>query len=187
MATVKEVLTVAQSSSSVIPVPFLKEAIGVALKIIQLCEVRWILPFEGCKTIDQIIHQEASDVEQKVKELQVRVGDLMIVIVDHVTLKDEEGSKVTVVKTVEGVEQDIKELLRYGLRIVVSYGFWWHYSILGTINEDLTKISAQNRWVIAVYRQPNMKALDECMDRLSTAMQKFTVCILTNDAINWGD
>ena len=73
--------------------------------------------------IDQIIHQEASEVEQKVKELQVRVGNLMIVIVDHVTLKDEEDSKTTVVKTAEGIEQDIKELLRCGLRMLVSYGF----------------------------------------------------------------
>ena len=32
--------------------------------------------FEDCKTIDKIFHQQASDVEQKVKELQVRVGDL---------------------------------------------------------------------------------------------------------------
>ena len=44
----------------------------------------------------------------------------MIVIVDHVTLKDEEDSKVTVVKT---IEQDIKELLRCGLWMVASYGF----------------------------------------------------------------
>ena len=40
MATVKEVLNLAQSASSVIPVPFLKDVIGVALKIIQACEVR---------------------------------------------------------------------------------------------------------------------------------------------------
>jgi len=40
MATVKEVLTLAQSAASVVPVPFLKQAIEVALKIIQLCEVR---------------------------------------------------------------------------------------------------------------------------------------------------
>ena len=40
LATVKEVLTLAQSAASVVPVPFLQEAIGVALKIIQLCEVR---------------------------------------------------------------------------------------------------------------------------------------------------
>ena len=79
--------------------------------------------FEDGRTIDQNFHQEASDVEQKVKKLQARVGDVMIVIVDHVTLKDEEGSKDTVMKTAEGIEQDVKELLRYGLRLVVSYGF----------------------------------------------------------------
>ena len=80
--------------------------------------------FERCKTIDQFIYQEASDVEQKVKELQVGVGNIMIVIVDHVTLKDEEGSKETVMKIAEGIEQDIKELLRCDLLMVVSYGFW---------------------------------------------------------------
>ena len=40
IATVREVLTLSQSAASVIPVPFLKEAISVALKIIQICEVR---------------------------------------------------------------------------------------------------------------------------------------------------
>ena len=47
----------------------------------------------------------------------------MIVIVDHVTLKDEEDSKETVIKIAKGIEQDIKELLRCGLRILVSYNF----------------------------------------------------------------
>ena len=73
--------------------------------------------------IDQIIHQEVSEVEPKVKELQVRVGNLMVVIVDHVTLKDEEGSKETVVKTAEGIKQDIKELLRYGTNGGLLYVF----------------------------------------------------------------
>ena len=36
----------------------------------------------------------------------------MIVIVDHVTLRDEEGSKETVMKTAKGFEQNLKELLR---------------------------------------------------------------------------
>ena len=39
-ATGKEVLIVLQSAAKVIPVPFLQDAIGVALKIIQVCEVR---------------------------------------------------------------------------------------------------------------------------------------------------
>ena len=47
----------------------------------------------------------------------------MIVIVNHVTLKDEEGSKETVIKMAKGIEQDIKELLRCSLRMLVSYGF----------------------------------------------------------------
>ena len=41
----------------------------------------------------------------------------MIVIVNHVTLKDEEDTKETVVKTAEGNEQHIKELLRCDLRM----------------------------------------------------------------------
>ena len=41
----------------------------------------------------------------------------MIVIVDHVTLKDEEGSRETVVKIAKGIEQDIKELLRCDVRM----------------------------------------------------------------------
>ena len=74
------------------------------------------------------------DVEQKVKELQVRVGNLMIVIVDHVTLKDEEGSKETVIKIAKGIEQDIKELLRCGLRMLVSL----------TASDDITVFLGQS-------------------------------------------
>ena len=40
IATVKELLTLSKCAAAVIPVPFLKEAIEVALKIIQVCEVR---------------------------------------------------------------------------------------------------------------------------------------------------
>ena len=47
----------------------------------------------------------------------------MIVIVDHVTLKDEEGSKETVMKIAKGIEQDIKELLRCDLPMLFSYSF----------------------------------------------------------------
>ena len=60
--------------------------------------------------------------EQKAKELQSKIGDLMIVIVAHVTPKDED-SKETVVKTPEGIEKHIKELLRYGLRMMVCCVF----------------------------------------------------------------
>jgi len=60
-------------------------------------------------------HQEASAVGQKAKELQVNVGELMIVIVDHVTPKNEEDSKEAALKAAEGIKADIKELFRCGL------------------------------------------------------------------------
>ena len=43
-ASGKQVLTLLQSAAAVIPVPMLKEAIGVAIKIIEVCEVREIRP-----------------------------------------------------------------------------------------------------------------------------------------------
>ena len=58
--------------------------------------------------------QNVSAVEQKVKELGDRVCHLMVVIIDNVTSKNEEGSDEVIVKAAKGIERDIKELLRYG-------------------------------------------------------------------------
>ena len=54
-------------------------------------------------------------VEKKVKGLQERVGHLMIVILDHVTPKNEDGSEETVVTTAKGIEEDIKAVVRCDL------------------------------------------------------------------------
>jgi hypothetical protein len=53
-----------------------------------------------------------SVVGQKVQELQDRVCHLMVVIVDIVTSKDENGSDEVIVKAAKGIERDIKDLLR---------------------------------------------------------------------------
>jgi uncharacterized protein YeeX (DUF496 family) len=60
-----------------------------------------------------IFHQEASAVEQKVKDLQERVSHLMIDVLRHVTPKSEEGNNEAVVKIVKSIEDDIKQLLRW--------------------------------------------------------------------------
>lgn len=57
-------------------------------------------------------HQDISAAEHKVKQLQDRVCHLMVVIVDNVTSKNEEGSDEVMVKAAEGIERDIKDLLR---------------------------------------------------------------------------
>ena len=89
--------------------------------------------FEDGRTIDQNFYQKASDVEQSVKELQVKVSDAMIAIVDHVTLRDEEDAKETVVKTAERIEQHIEELLRCGLRMGSL-----------TVSDDITGLLCQS-------------------------------------------
>ena len=60
-----------------------------------------------------------------------------------------------------------------------------HISVLVSIIEDLENISAQNRWVMAAYKQLNMTVINKCMRRLTDAMQEFMVCILTNDILRW--
>ena len=60
-------------------------------------------------------HQDASAVEQKVKDLQERVGHLMIDILCYVTPKsEEECNEEAVVEVVKVIEEDIKQLLRCG-------------------------------------------------------------------------
>ena len=114
-ATGKQALTLLQSAASLIPVPLIKEAIGVTLKIIEVCEVCTISTKKGCKMIYNLLFQNISVVGQKVKELQDRVCHLMVVIVDIVTSKNENSSDNTdevIVKAAKGIERDIKDLLR---------------------------------------------------------------------------
>ena len=54
------------------------------------------------------------------------------------------------------------------------------YSTLRTINEELDKITRQRPWLLGIYSDLNMSAVDGCLDRLSTALEKFKVC-LTSD------
>ena len=105
-ATGKEVLKVLQSAAAVIPVSLLQEAIGVVLKIMRGALNSAFESWMG-------FHQDASAVEQKVKDLQERVSShLMINILHHVIPKSEEGNNDAVVKIVKGIEEDIKQLLR---------------------------------------------------------------------------
>jgi hypothetical protein len=111
-ATGKQALSFLESVGGLIPVPLIQEAIGVALKIIQVCEVCMILPRKGCEMMLNILFcQNVSAVGGKVKELQDRVCHLMVVIVDNVTSKNE--SHELIVNAVNVIERDIKDLLGY--------------------------------------------------------------------------
>ena len=54
-ASGKQVLTLLKSAAAVIPVPMLQEAIGVAVKIIEVCQVRKTLPRKSCDIVHDLI------------------------------------------------------------------------------------------------------------------------------------
>ena len=62
LATGKQTLKVLQSAAAFIPVPLIREAVGVALKIMEVCEeqceVCKIQLRKGCKTVYNIILPE---------------------------------------------------------------------------------------------------------------------------------
>ena len=55
-----------------------------------------------------------------------------------------------------------------------------YHRTLETIKEDLDKITAQGRWKIGIFSDLNTKAVDGCLYRLSTALEKFKVCSASN-------
>jgi len=94
----------------------------------------------------------------------------MIIVVDHVTCKDEEDSKETVAKTAE--RQPSKNCSgppHEQSSFTASDG-------ITALSRQLNEISFQNRWVIAVYKELDMNMLEDCMTWFSSAMQKFKVC-----------
>ena len=63
MATGKQSLKVLQSAAAFIPVPLIREAVGVALKIMEVCEEQCevctkIPPRKGCEMVNNVILPE---------------------------------------------------------------------------------------------------------------------------------
>ena len=64
--------------------------------------------------------------------------------------------------------------------MIVNYVY---YSTVKTINKDLDEIAAQGQWKLGIFSDLNMKAVDGCLDCLSTALDNFKVCPLSD--IHW--
>jgi hypothetical protein len=50
-------------------------------------------------------------------------------------------------------------------------------STLENINNDLNEIKAQNRWLLVFFKDLNKSKIDDCVDRLTSALQTFNVWI----------
>ncbi len=49
-------------------------------------------------------------------------------------------------------------------------------STLESIVDSLNEIKAQNRWLLILFRDLNKSKIDDCVDRLSAALERFNVC-----------
>ena len=117
MATGKQALKVLQSAAAFIPVPLIREAVGVTLKIMEVCEERCevckIPPRKGYKIVNNhILLPEHTVVGKRVKELKDRVYNLSKVMVETFTPNNENGTEEVIVKAAKGIERDIKDLVR---------------------------------------------------------------------------
>ena len=65
-------------------------------------------------------------------------------------------------------------MVRYCGRSLIFY--YAYYSTLETISKDLDEITAQGRWKLRIFSDLNMKAVDGCLNSLSTALENFKVC-----------
>ena len=57
--------------------------------------------------------------------------------------------------------------------MIANYAY---HSTLETINKDLDEIAAQGRWKLGIFSDLNMTVVDGCLNRPSTALEKFKVC-----------
>ena len=53
-----------------------------------------------------------------------------------------------------------------------------HYitSALETIVTNLNEIKSQNRWLLFLFKDLNKSKVDDCLNRLAIALEKFNVC-----------
>ncbi|KAF7373197.1 hypothetical protein MSAN_00528300 [Mycena sanguinolenta] len=127
--TAKEFLKALESMSDPIPVPFLKTFLTVAVKVLEAC-------------------QEVSAVEENVKELQGRVYNLMLVVINSVPMKEQ--ASVELRERVERLQ-----------------------CVLADILIDLAKIKQQRKLLLVVFRALNKDRVDRCVGRLTEALENF--------------
>ncbi|KAJ7255089.1 hypothetical protein B0H12DRAFT_1050287 [Mycena haematopus] len=119
-----------ENVSDLIPLPFLSSFVSVGIKVLQAC-------------------QEASAIEENVKDLQERVYNVMLVVVNS---------------TVPLNEQTFLELRGRIEKL---------QSILADILADLAKIKEQRKWLLVFFWDLNKGRVERCVGRLAIALEKF--------------
>ncbi|KAK7000491.1 hypothetical protein R3P38DRAFT_3617506 [Favolaschia claudopus] len=115
--------------ADLVPLPFLSTFVRMAIKVLEACE-------------------ETTAIEENLEDLQSRVYNLMLVVVDTVPINK---------KTSLELQDKISKL----------------QAILDNILADVRKIKEQRKWLLFFFRDLNKERVGRCVDRLDGALQQF--------------
>ncbi|KAK7062364.1 hypothetical protein R3P38DRAFT_694975 [Favolaschia claudopus] len=119
------------SAADLIPLPFLSAFVDIAIKVLEACE-------------------EATAIEEDLMDLQGRVYDLMLAVVNTVPV----NRKASI-----ALQDKVRRL----------------QLILDSILSDVAKIKAQKKWLLLFFHSLNKDRVDRCVSRLNAALEQFTV------------
>ncbi|KAF7350868.1 hypothetical protein MSAN_01648900 [Mycena sanguinolenta] len=126
----KKLAEALQSVSDLIPLPFLSSFVKVGIRVLESC-------------------QDAAVIVEDVKDLQDRVYNIMLVVLNSAL--------------------DGKTSLELRERIETLQ------LVLVGILTDLTKVKQQRKLLLVFYREMNKDLVDKCVGRLAVALEKFQV------------
>ncbi|KAJ7485488.1 hypothetical protein FB451DRAFT_1082917 [Mycena latifolia] len=125
--TVKKLATAVEGVAGLIPVPLLPEFAKVAVTVLEACE-------------------DATAIEDGVKDLQKRIFSLSVIFIDEVRGKDSED-----------LQGRIEKL----------------QSTLNVILKDLDTIKKQKKIILVIFRDLNKETVDKCLYRVNEALEQF--------------
>ncbi|KAG8757146.1 hypothetical protein FRC14_002326 [Serendipita sp. 396] len=135
----KQTIEVLQRFANMLPVPCANEVLEVALLLMTT-------------------YEDVTVLEEQVKDLNNRIGSLMLVMVDGLSGKEAAVISPDVIRDIENLGGDLR-----------------------TIQKDLGKITSQSRWLLVFFKNANKVTVDACVDRLNDALQSFNVTRAIHD------
>ncbi|KAJ7814676.1 hypothetical protein B0H14DRAFT_3149328 [Mycena olivaceomarginata] len=131
----KELAKLVRTMAVFVPLPLVGPLVSVGIKVLEACE-------------------EASVIEENVRDLQERVCGLIVVVVN----------------TAGPVDQADEEAFRK-----LRDGILRLQSLLDGILRDLNKIKEQKTWLLVFFRGLNKDRVDKCVGRINSALEQFQV------------
>lgn len=102
----------------------------------------------------------------------------MIAVVDNVTSAHNDVKFIT--KAAEKIRGDIQDLMKQVMSLDIVINTKALLSVLSIIMNNLDKINGQNQFARFFCREFNKAKIDDCLNRLQSALERFSVSICSS-------